>query len=86
MRTSTLYINFDKVIKIKRKAINYILDGTKIYKMGGGRAALHCIDYQEALIVVGELYKGICGGYSGRKTMAHQVMSQGYYWTYSMKD
>lgn len=70
LRNGNLLIDFDDAIKVKRRAVDYVLDGNDLYRVRGRKKTLRYIDHQEALAVLGELHKGICGSDSGDRTMA----------------
>lgn len=70
----------NEVIKLKRRACKYALDGGVLYRVGKGGLALRCVNKHEALKILGELHEEICGNHSGGRSLAHRVLSQGYYW------
>ena len=66
--------------KLKCRAARYtMLDGV-LYRRGFTLPLLRCLDVEEADYVLREIHEGICGNYSGVRTLAFKVLRQGYFW------
>ncbi|XP_027342956.1 uncharacterized protein LOC113855511 [Abrus precatorius] len=66
--------------KIKAHAAKYLLLGKELYRRGISTLMLKCLDDDQASYVIREIHEGICGTYSGERTMAAKVLRAGYYW------
>ena len=61
------------------KAARYTMIGDDLYKRGYGQPLLKCVTEEQAQYIVKELHEGICGYYSGARTMATRVLRAGYF-------
>ncbi|XP_027357465.1 uncharacterized protein LOC113866866 [Abrus precatorius] len=67
-------------IKIKMHTAKYLLLGKHLYRRGISTLMLKCLNHDQANYVMREIYEGICGTHSGRRTMAAKILKAGYYW------
>ena len=65
---------------MKRKCTRYTLIGDELYRKSYSRPLLKCINKSRAKYVMAELHEGICGLYSGGRSMATRALRAGYYW------
>ncbi|XP_016740227.1 uncharacterized protein Mb2253c-like [Gossypium hirsutum] len=56
--------------RLRRLAIDYILDGEILYKRGKNQVLLRCMDAVEAKKILKEVHEGICRTYANGFTMA----------------
>uniref|UniRef100_A0A2N9HA42 Integrase catalytic domain-containing protein n=1 Tax=Fagus sylvatica TaxID=28930 RepID=A0A2N9HA42_FAGSY len=72
---------------IRRKAVRFWLSkDLKLYKRSFSGPYLLCVhpDIVEDLLY--EIHEGICGSHTGRRSLAHRALTQGYWWPYMQKD
>ena len=65
--------------------IRYLRTGT-LYKQSFTNPYLRCLNPSEALYVLAELHKRVCGNHSEGRSLAHRAHSQWYYWPTMKKD
>ena len=58
----------------------------QLYKRFFGGPFLKCLSNLDAQYVLAKLHEGVCDNHLGRRTLAHQAYSQGYYWTTMKQD
>ncbi|RVW52759.1 Pro-Pol polyprotein [Vitis vinifera] len=80
LRTSTLPEEPKQAHKIRVQTARFTLIGGHLYKRSFTGPYLRCLNHSEALYVLAELHKGVCGNHSGGRSLAHKAHSQGYYW------
>jgi ribonuclease HI len=72
---------------IRRKAVRFWLSkDLKLFKRSFSGSYLLCVhpDIVEDLLF--EIHEGICGSHIGGRSLAHQTLTQGYWWPYMQKD
>ena len=68
---------------VKRKAPGYWLSKEgSLYKRSFSRLYLLCVHPDLVNNLLYEIYEGICGSHTEGRSLAHQAMSQGYWWPY----
>ena len=72
--------NEDEGWRLKQKASYYIILDGELFKRGLTIPLLKCLDNQQADYVMRELYEGIYGLHTGRRSLATKVVWAGYYW------
>ena len=86
LRTGTLPEDDKQAHKIRVQAAYFTLIGGYLYKRSFTGPYLRCLNHLEALYVLVELHKGVCGNHCGGRSLAHRAHSQGYYWPTMKKD
>ena len=86
LKNGTLLDEKDAVRKLKVQASRFILIKDVLYKRGFSRPYLRCLVPEEAEYVMREIHKGICGNYSGARSLVHKLIKAGYYWPTMQKD
>ena len=67
--------------KIRRKAPRFWPSKVqKLYKRSFSRLYLLCIHPEASELLLEELYEGICGSHTRRRSIAHRAITQGYWW------
>ena len=67
--------------KIRRKATSYWLsEDHKLYKRSFLGPYLLCVHPELTESLLEELHEGICGNHFGGRSLAHRVITQGYWW------
>lgn len=71
--------NIKEADKVHRTAARFLLfeDG-RLYKQSFEGPYLLCLHPSKSTELLAELYKGICGGHSGGRSLAHCAMIQGF--------
>ncbi|XP_026384876.1 uncharacterized protein LOC113280473 [Papaver somniferum] len=72
--------------KVKKNACRYsMIEGELYSKPVGLDPFLRCISAEEGQQILAEAHEGICGNHSGGRSLAHMILSQGYFWSYMQK-
>ena len=67
--------------KIRRRATSYWLsEDHKLYKCSFLGPYLLCVHLELIESLLEELYEGICGSHTRGRSLAHKVITQGYWW------
>ena len=67
--------------KTRRKATSYWLsEDHKLYKRSFSSPYLLCVYPELTESLLEELHEGICGSYTGGRSLAHRAITQGYWW------
>ena len=70
-----------EVDKVRRKATRFWLsENQKLYKRSFLGPYLLCIHPKMTESLLEELHEGICGSYTGGRSLAHRAITQGYWW------
>ena len=68
--------------KIRRVASQYWLSANrKLYWRSFGGPYLSCLDLEKVNELLSELLNGVCGSHVGGRSLAHRVMTQGFWWS-----
>lgn len=71
--------NPDKVRKIKKRTVRFIVLNDKLYKGGFSEPYLRCVEEEEAKYILKEVHKGICGDHMGEKSLVRKIMKASYF-------
>ena len=67
--------------KVRRKATRYWLsENQKLYNRSFSRPYLLCVHHELTESLLEQLHEGICGSYTGGRSLAHRAITQGYWW------
>ena len=67
--------------KLRNKALRYYLDPQgKLYKKSLSSPYLECVHPDKVEELLTEIHEGGCGAHSGKRSLAHRAVTQGYYW------
>ena len=67
--------------KKRRKATSYwLLEDHKLYKRSFSGTYLLCVHSELTESLLEELHEGICGSHTGGRSLAHRLITQGYWW------
>ena len=67
--------------KIRRKAPRYWLsEDKKLYKRSFSGPYLLCVPPETSESILEELHEGIYGSHTGRRSLSHRAITQGYWW------
>ena len=73
--------------KIRRNAHRFWLsENHKLYKRSYSRPYLLCIHPEASELLLEELHEGICGNHTGRRSLSHRAITQGYWWLEMQKE
>ncbi|XP_024033455.1 uncharacterized protein LOC112095582 [Citrus clementina] len=72
--------------KLRAQASRYTMIDGVLYWRGYTLPFLRCLDEDDADYVLREVHEGICGNYSGGRSLAHKVLRQGYFWPTMQQD
>ena len=76
----------DVARRLKVRVSRFVLVKDVLYKRGFSRPYLRCRSHSEAEYVMKEVHEGICGNYSGARSLVHKLIRAGYYWPTMLKD
>lgn len=51
-----------------------------LFKRGKSTPWLRCVGQEEVLVIIEEIYQGICNTHEGTYTLVNKIFRQGYYW------
>jgi ribonuclease HI len=72
---------------IKRKAPKYwVSEEGSLYRRSFTEPYLLCVHPEMVKSFLFEIHEGICGSHMGGRSLAHRVISQGYWWPYMQVD
>ena len=67
--------------KVQRKATRYWLsENQKLYKRSFSGPYMLCVHPKLTESLLEQLHEGICGSYTGGRSLAHRAITQGYWW------
>ena len=67
--------------KVRRKTTRYWLSkNQKLYKRSFSGPYLLCVHLEMTESLLEELHEGICGSYTGGRSLAHRAITQDYWW------
>ena len=73
--------------KIRRKATSYWLsEDSKLYRHSFSGPYLLCVHPDQAESFLEEMHEGICESHIGGRSLAHRVITQGYWWPNMQKE
>ena len=73
--------------KIRRNAHRFwLFEDHKLYKRSYFGPYLLCIHPEALEILLKELHEGICGSYTGGRSLSHRAITQGYWWLGMQKE
>ena len=73
--------------KIRRNAPWFWLtEDKKLYKHSFSGPYLLCVHPETSKSLLEELHEGICGSHTGRRSLSHRVITQGYWWPSMQKE
>ena len=68
--------------KIRRNTTRFWLSKDhKLYKRSYFGSYLLCIHPEASELLFEELHEGICGNHTGRRSLSHRALTQGYWWS-----
>ena len=65
---------------IKKMASKFFLSRECLYKRSYDSVLLRCVDSTEAVHLMLEVHKGVCGLHMNGHMLARKIMRTGYYW------
>jgi hypothetical protein len=72
---------------IKRKDLKYwVSKDRSLYRRSLIGPYLLCVHSDRVKNFLFEIHEGICGSHTGGRSLAHRVISQGYWWSYMQAD
>ncbi|XP_059669052.1 uncharacterized protein LOC132314174 [Cornus florida] len=65
--------------KLRLTAVKYAIINNQLYRKSFSGPYLKCLSPTEALVVLKQIHDGDCGNHSGGRSLAHKVLTQGYF-------
>ena len=81
LRNSMLSDGKDVARKLKVQASRFVLIKEVLYKRGFSHLYLRCLGPKEADYVMREIHEGICRNHLGARSLVHNLIRVGYYWS-----
>ncbi|KAI5344548.1 hypothetical protein L3X38_012425 [Prunus dulcis] len=72
--------------KLRMKAAKYAHIENIIFKKSFSVPYLRCLNPSKAKWIMKDLHEGTCGNHSGRRSLAHKAITQGYFWPYMARE
>ncbi|XP_011102168.1 uncharacterized protein LOC105180203 [Sesamum indicum] len=72
--------------RVKFRATRFTMFSGQLYKRTLDGSLLKCLDEERALYVMREIHEGSCGNHSGARSLAQEIIRQGYFWPTLVKD
>ena len=72
--------------KIRFQAVKYVLLEEDLYYRTIDGVLLKCIDKEEAKVLMGEIYEGVCGSHQSAYKMKWVIKRNGYFWPTILED
>ena len=67
--------------KLKVKMAKLVLMDEVLYKRGFSQPYLRCLNIDESLYILKDVYKAACGNHLGAKSLVYKMICIGYYWS-----
>ena len=81
LSNGSLLIDSKELEKVRRMSTRFWLSkDKKLYQCLFGGPYLLCLHPNRVTELLAELHEGICGGHLGGRSLAHQAMTQGFWW------
>ena len=71
--------NAEEAKKIKKKAARFTIFNDTLCKRGFSMPYLKCVDEEEAIYILEEIHKGICGDHASPRSLVSKVVQTGYF-------
>lgn len=65
--------------RLQIKSTRYTLIDDVLYKRGYLTPLLRCLNAEEVLYALQEVHEGMCRNHFGGKSLAHEIIHQGYF-------
>ena len=76
-----------EIEKVQRKAPRFWLSkDKKLYKHSFSGPYLLCVHPEALESLLEKLHEGVCGSHTGRRSLSHQAITQGYWWPGMQKE
>ena len=73
--------------KVRRKAPRFwLFEDRKLYKCSFSGPYLLCVHLEALESLLEELHEGVCGSYTGGRSLSHKALIQGYWWPGMQKE
>nr|KYP38741.1 hypothetical protein KK1_039990 [Cajanus cajan] len=69
----------DESRKMRMRSAKFVIVGDELFKRGVSTPLLKCLTAPQAVYVIEEYHRGICGMHSGARSIATRVLRAGYY-------
>lgn len=71
---------------LRMRVAHYTFLARQLYKRGFSNPLLKCVTIDQGLYVMREIHEGVYGNHSGKRSLLHKIVWQGYYWPSMAKD
>jgi len=81
LSNGSLLMDAKEAEKVRRtSACFWLSEDKRLYWCSYDGPYLLCLHTRKTAELLTELHKGVCGGHSGGRTLAHRAMTQGFWW------
>ena len=80
LQNNTLPEDKDAARKIKATSARFTIIQGNLYRRSFSGPYLTCIKPSQVKTILSEIHEGECGNHSGPRSLAHKVITTGYYW------
>ena len=78
--------DLSEVKKVRVRAARFTVVNGELYERGFSLPYLKCLNPEEAMYVLREIYEGVCGNHSGPRSLVGKAIRAGYFWSTMQKD
>lgn len=72
--------------KLRMRATRYLMIEDELFRQSFSGPLLRCLGPAQAKLVLIKIHEGSCGAHVGGRSLAHKVITQGYYWPYLARE
>ena len=80
IRDGQLSFDSSKAKKVKVRAARFTVLNRELYKRGFSMLYLKCLAPNEAMYVLREIHKGVCGNHFIPRSLVGKTIRVGYFW------
>ena len=80
LQNNTLPTERDAAQKLKATSARFTIIQGKLYRMSFSGPYLICIKPSQVKTILSEIHEGECGNHSRPRSLAHKIITTGYYW------
>ena len=79
LQDGQLPLDDEEASKVKKRVAKFTILNDTLYKRGFSMPYLKCVDEEEAIYILEEIHKGICGDHASPRSLVSKVVQTGYF-------